>query len=188
MKHTLTLLTALLLAPLAALHAAEPPNSGPCPTSVSGGRRLMMRRFFQGRAVCGEEALTFWMQSRTGAAITTASRIRSTQFERLLSGDPQQVAKVNKEIQDQCRRVLADVAAWRKKNPHSRTPSFLDHPGVACARQADGGNARDHPRDVEGAGPRRQRMRLHRLDGRHRRQRRERPRLSHAAGARAGTD
>ena len=46
-----------------------------------------------------------------------------SKLQRLLSGDAQQVAKVNEEIQKQCRGVLADVGAWREKNKKSRTPT-----------------------------------------------------------------
>ena len=122
MKHTITLI-ALLLAPLAALHAAEPSNAA-LPDVRSWRTATYDEAFFQGRSVCGEKALTFWMQSVAWRSDPERKQDKATQFERLLTGDAQQVAKVNKEIQDACRRVLADVDAWRKKNPHSRTPSF----------------------------------------------------------------
>ncbi|MBM3862197.1 MAG: hypothetical protein FJ395_21440, partial [Verrucomicrobia bacterium] len=117
------LLAALLLAPLAALHAAEPPNAA-LPDVRSWRTATYDEAFFQGRRVCGEEALTLGMQSQVWRSdYTTIIRDTTTWFEHLLSGDPKQVAKVNKEIQKQCRGVLADVDAWRKKNPLSRTPS-----------------------------------------------------------------
>lgn len=80
--------------------------------------------FFRGRAACGEEALTFWMQSAARRGYKDGVPDRTSPFERLLSGDPQEIAKVNAELQSECKRVLADVDAWCKKNPHSRNPSF----------------------------------------------------------------
>jgi hypothetical protein len=123
-KPNLTLLATLLLAPLATLRAAEPPSSGSLPNGRSWRSATYDEAFFQGRAGCGEEALTLSMQSTTWRSDPERKRDTTTQFERLLTGDAQQVAKVNKDIQNECRRVLADVDAWRKKNPHSRTPSF----------------------------------------------------------------
>ena len=123
-QHTLVAFTAtLLLAPLAALHAAELPNRF-LPDVRSWRTATYDEAFFQGRAVCGEEALTFWMQSTTRRAYKDGKPDKIPQFERLLSGNPHEVATVNKEIQDQCRGVLADVGAWRKKNSQSRSPSF----------------------------------------------------------------
>ena len=58
MKHILALLTALLLAPLALLHAAEPPNSWPLPDVSQWRLPSYDESFFQGRAVCGKEALS----------------------------------------------------------------------------------------------------------------------------------
>ena len=123
MKHTLTFLTALLFAGMVALHAAEPPNTS-VPDVRSWRTATYDEAFFQGRAVCGEEALTLSQQSAAWRSDPERKRDTTTQFERLLTGDAQQVARVNKDIQNECRRVLADVDAWRKKNPHSRTPSF----------------------------------------------------------------
>jgi hypothetical protein len=74
--------------------------------------------------VCGAEALTFWMQSAAWRSDPQRKQDKTTQFERLLAGDAQQVAQVNREIVEECRRVLADVPGWRTKNPHSRQPAF----------------------------------------------------------------
>jgi len=116
MKHILALLTALLLAPLALLHAAEPPNPAPPPDVRQWRLSRYNESFFQGRAVCGEKALTFMWQSLSRRASGDSQPAKLPQFERLLSGNPREIATVNKEIQDQCRGVLADVTAWRKKN------------------------------------------------------------------------
>jgi len=80
--------------------------------------------FFRGRAVCGCEALIYWMQSDAWRNNPDRKQDKSTQFERLLCGDARQVAQVNKELADDCRRVLADVADWRKKHPQSRQPAL----------------------------------------------------------------
>ena len=55
------LLAALLFAPLAALHAAEPPNS--LPHVRSWRTATYDESFFQGRTVHGVEALKFMWQS-----------------------------------------------------------------------------------------------------------------------------
>jgi len=124
MKPILTLLTVLLLAPLALLRAAEPPNPAPPPDVSQWRLPHYDESFFQGRAVCGEEAHTFWMQNLNWRGNREGIPAKFSPLERLLSGDAQQVAKVNKEIQDQCRGVLADVGAWRKKNDYGdRTPT-----------------------------------------------------------------
>ena len=125
MKPTLTLLTALLLSPLAAIHAGEPPNTS-LPDVRLWRPATYDEAFFQGRIVCGEEALMLALQSAAWWRSDPTGRFTTTLFNRLLTGDAQQVAKVNKEIQDECRRVLADVDAWRKKvrNDISRAASF----------------------------------------------------------------
>jgi hypothetical protein len=113
-----TLLLAILL-PLAAQCA------GDVPPDVSRWRLPSHdEAFFQGRVVCGAEALTYWIQSAACRSQVGGNVDRYSQFERLLGGDAQQVAKVNKEIMAECKRARADVTVWRKKNPHSRTPSF----------------------------------------------------------------
>ena len=100
------------------LLAAEPPD-------VSKWRLPVYdEAFYAGRTACGEEALTFWMQTSARRAHTDGKPDNVSQFERLLNGDIKDVAKVNAEIQGECKRVLADVDAWRKKNLHSRAPSF----------------------------------------------------------------
>jgi len=124
MKH-IFLLTALLLVPLAALAAGEPLKATTPPPDVSQWRLPVYDdAFFHDHFACGEEALTFWMQSTARRAYKDGKPDSIPQFERLLSGNPKEVARVNKEIQSACKSALADVGAWRKKNPHSRTPSF----------------------------------------------------------------
>lgn len=110
----------LALAAVAVLagKAAEPPDVGAWRLPAYD------EAFYAGRAACGEKALTFWMQSAACRAAAGGKPAAVTPFERLLCGNPQEVAKVNAEIQSECRRVLSDVDAWRKKNPHSRAPSF----------------------------------------------------------------
>ena len=54
MKHILLILTALLLAPLATLHAVEPPKSEPLPDVSQWRLPRYDESFFQGRAVCRE--------------------------------------------------------------------------------------------------------------------------------------
>ena len=96
------------------------------PLDVSGWRPSSYdESFYQGRALCGEEALNFWMQSAARRAYSKDGKPeKPTQFERLLGGDAQEIEAVNRELQTECKRALADVDAWRKKNPHSRTPAF----------------------------------------------------------------
>ena len=110
---------------LAAIAFAARPLSAAEPPDVSQWRLpIYSEAFYQGRSACGEEALTFWMQSAARRAYKDGQPDRTSQFERLLGNDPKDVEAVNREIQGECRRVLADVDAWRKKNPHSRVPTF----------------------------------------------------------------
>ena len=122
MKHILTILTAVLLLQLTDLNAAKPPNS--LPNVRSWRTAVYDESFFQGRAVCGEEALTFWMQSANWRSNRDGIPQKYTKFERLLSEDEQQVAKVNQQIAAECRRVLADLETWRTKNKGSRRPAL----------------------------------------------------------------
>ena len=92
MKHNLPILTAVLLLQLTDLNAAKPPNS--LPDVRSWRTAVYDESFFQGRAVCGEEALTFWMQSANWRSNRDGIPQKYTKFERLLSEDEQQVAKV----------------------------------------------------------------------------------------------
>ena len=120
MTRSILILTVLLLAPMAAVHADEPPKSLP---DVRPWRTATYdESFFQGRTVCGEQALTFMWQSINWRSNPEGIPGKFSKLQRLLSGDAQQVAKVNEEIQKQCRGVLADVGAWREKNKKSRTP------------------------------------------------------------------
>ena len=116
---------ALPLLLLAVTHATEPPNATTPQPDVGRWRAPAYdEAFFQGCAVCGDEALTFWMQSANWRGNRDGQPEKYIQFERLLRGEPGQVEKVNREIQNECQRVLADVAGWRKKEPHSRKPSL----------------------------------------------------------------
>ena len=124
MKPFFSVLSVLLLAPLTARPAAEPPRPAPLPDMSRWRLPFHDEAFFQGRAVCGAEALTFWMQSAAWRSQVGTNVDKYSQFERLLGGDTQQVAKVNKEIVSECRRVLTDVAGWRKAHAQSRSPSF----------------------------------------------------------------
>ena len=121
MPRSILILTVLLLAPMAAVHAEEPPNS--LPDVRSWRTAIYDEAFFQGRTVCGEEALTFMWQSINWRSNPGGIPKKFSKLQRLLSGDAQQVAKVNEEIQKQCRGVLADIGAWREKNKKSRTPT-----------------------------------------------------------------
>jgi hypothetical protein len=80
--------------------------------------------FFQGRAVCGEEALRFWMQSCNWRGNRDGVPEKFAPMQRLLGGDPQQAALVNREIQSECRRALADVPAWHKSHPYARAATM----------------------------------------------------------------
>lgn len=77
--------------------------------------------FFRDRITCGLDALVYWMQS---SAYRTGHPEQRTKFERLVCGNAEQVAMVNREIQDECARVLADVDAWRQTHRGARQPSF----------------------------------------------------------------
>lgn len=101
-----------------ALCAAEPPDVRAWrPTGCD-------EAFYRGREVCGDEALTFWMQSAARRAYRNGQPDKATAFERLLGGDAKEVAAVNRELRAECERVLVDVPAWRAKNPHSRAVTF----------------------------------------------------------------
>ena len=109
MTRSILILTVLLLAPMATVHADEPPKSLP---DVRPWRTATYdESFFQGRTVCGEQALTFMWQSINWRSNPEGIPKKFSKLQRLLSGDAQQVAKVNEEIQKQCRSVLADVGA-----------------------------------------------------------------------------
>ena len=121
MTRSILILTVLLLAPMATVHADEPPKS--LPDVRSWRTAIYDEAFFQGRTVCGEEALTFMWQSINWRSNPEGIPKKFSKLQRLLSGDAQQVAKVNEEIQNQCRVVLADIGAWREKNKKSRKPT-----------------------------------------------------------------
>ena len=76
-----------------------------------------------GTAACGWDALRYRMrgniyQSNPGRL----DNPRLTQFERLVRGDPEDVAAVNREIIDYCTRKKAEIeAAWR--DPKRRNPA-----------------------------------------------------------------
>ena len=118
-------LTVVLLAQLTALQAAEPLKAK---EQLPDVRQWLSANydeaFFQGRTVCGEEALTLWMQSAEWRRHPKRDYYIITQFERLLGGDAQQIAKVNQEIVDECRRILAGLGSWYKKDSEKREPSF----------------------------------------------------------------
>lgn len=127
MKPTLTLFTVLLASCSvnvpAALNAAEPPHHTSVPDVHPWRTATYDESFFQGRTVCGEEALTFMWQSINWRSNPEGIPGKFSKIQRLLSGDAQQVAKVNEEIQKQCRSVLTDVGAWREKHKKSRIPT-----------------------------------------------------------------
>ena len=127
MKPTLTLFTVLLASCSvnvpAALNAAEPPHHTSVPDVHPWRTATYDESFFQGRTVCGEEALTFMWQSINWRSNPEGIPGKFSKIQRLLSGDAQQVAKVSEEIQKQCRSVLTDVGAWREKHKKSRIPT-----------------------------------------------------------------
>lgn len=112
------------LAALLVALGADPPGQESLPDVTGWRAPADDEAFFRGRAVCGAEALRFWMQSAAWRSGPGAQPPKLTQFERLLLGDPRDVAQVNKEIQSECRRVTADVPGWQKTHRQSRTPSF----------------------------------------------------------------
>ena len=127
MKPTLTLFTVLLASCSvnvpAALNSVEPPHHTSVPDVHPWRTATYDESFFQGRTVCGEEALTFMWQSINWRSNPEGIPGKFSKIQRLLSGDAQQVAKVNEEIQKQCRSVLTDVGAWREKHKNSRIPT-----------------------------------------------------------------
>jgi len=92
MKRNLSIRTALLLLQLTTLNATEPPNS--LPDLRSWRTATYDESFFQGRTVCGEEALTFIWHSINLRNNRVGIPQKYTKFQRLLSEDEQQVAKV----------------------------------------------------------------------------------------------
>jgi hypothetical protein len=76
-----------------------------------------------GTVACGWDALRYRM--RGNIYQSNPSRLdnpRLTQFERLVRGDPEDVAAVNREIVEYCRRKQAEIeAAWR--DPKRRHPA-----------------------------------------------------------------
>ena len=125
MKHTRKAsAAALLLAWFTTFHSTAPLLAGEVPEVAQWRLPVYDDAFFQDHSACGAEALTFWMQSTARRAYKDGKPDSIPQFERLLSGDPKLVSEVNRQIQSECKRVLADVDAWRKSHPRSRNPSF----------------------------------------------------------------
>lgn len=120
------LLGATLLLPLAGGLVAIGQEPGAPLPDVSRWTRPAAEddAFFAGRAVCGAEALNFWMRSCAWRRDPAGAGGKESQFERLLNGNSEQTAQVNKEIARECERVLADAPAWREAHPHSRNPAF----------------------------------------------------------------
>lgn len=108
---------------LACANAACAAASG-APDVSQWRRAVYDEAFFQGRAVCGQEALDFWMQSSNWRGNRDGIPEKYSQLERLLGGDTQQVARVNRDLAAACGRVLADVTGWRTSHPHSRDPAM----------------------------------------------------------------
>ena len=81
----------MLLLQLTTLNAAEPPNS--LPDLRSWRTATYDESFFQGRTVCGEEALTFIWHSINLRNNRVGIPQKYTKFQRLLSEEEQQVQK-----------------------------------------------------------------------------------------------
>ena len=82
----------MLLQQLTTLNGAEPPKS--LPDVRSWRTAVYDEAFFQGRTVCGEEALTFIWHSINLRNNRGGIPQKYAKFQRLLSEDEQQVAKV----------------------------------------------------------------------------------------------
>ena len=78
--------------------------------------------FFNDHIVCGEEALKYWMQSSNWRSNPEGKPDKFTRLERLLSGDTLQISRANKEIRDQCERILSDIKEGKEKKSQNRTP------------------------------------------------------------------
>jgi len=105
-----------------ALLAQDSPANPPYP-DVQEMIREPLDNVPRGTVACGWEALRYRMrgniyQSNPGRL----DNPRLTQFERLVRGDPEDVAAVNREIVDYCTRKKAEIeAAWR--DPKRRNPA-----------------------------------------------------------------
>ncbi|MHC4119717.1 MAG: hypothetical protein ACYSWO_19640 [Planctomycetota bacterium] len=79
--------------------------------------------FLDGEIVCGMDALRYRMRSNIyGANMNRMDDIRLSQMERLIVGDPEDVAKVNEEIVAFCRKRQAAIEkAWTE--PSRRHPA-----------------------------------------------------------------
>jgi len=66
--------------------------------------------FFKDHIVCGEEALRYWMQSSDWRRNPEGRLgIKYSKIQRLLSGDSLKISEVNKEIRNECLRVLSFI-------------------------------------------------------------------------------
>lgn len=99
---------------LLSMAAAQQPNP-PYPDVSEMSRGLSEKEFRDGTIVCGWEALRHRMRNniyRTNIGRLDAPQL--TQFERLVAGDPDDVAAVNREIVEFCRKRQAEIEeAWR---------------------------------------------------------------------------
>ena len=79
--------------------------------------------FLDGVIACGWDALRYRMRANIyNSNPGRLDKLRLTQFERLLVGDPEEVADVNREIIEYCQRKTAEIeAAWR--DPKRRHPA-----------------------------------------------------------------
>ena len=91
MKPTLTLLTVLLalcsVNVPAALNAAEPPHHTSMPDVRPWRTATYDEAFFQGRTVCGEEALKFMWQGINWRSNPDGIPEKFSKLQRLLSGE-----------------------------------------------------------------------------------------------------
>lgn len=78
--------------------------------------------FFKDKNLCGEGALEYWMRAAAWRQNPKAIPEKYSKTARLLMGDPMQVSLVNKELQEECRFALSEIAAGGKYERNSRTP------------------------------------------------------------------
>ena len=102
--------------------SAEDDVQPPYP-DVEGMIREPLENVPQGTVACGWDALRYRMRGNIYQA--NPGRLDHptlTQFERLVRGDPADVAAVNRDIIDYCRKKQAEIeAAWR--DPARRNPA-----------------------------------------------------------------
>ncbi|SDD62003.1 hypothetical protein SAMN05216464_10290 [Mucilaginibacter pineti] len=79
--------------------------------------------FFKDHLVNGQDALNYWMQSYNWRSNPDNLPEKKSRMELLQSNNASDVALANKQIQRECRTIMANVAGYQSRNPASRAPN-----------------------------------------------------------------